>query len=71
MVLHAPGKEPVSDEPPYSRLFVVYNRKDPVTEEEIREDFCQYGDVQDIFLVKDRNTGEPKGRFDRRHHLLA
>lgn len=61
MVLNPPGKDAGADDPPYSRLFVVYNRKDPVTEAEIREDFSQYGNVQDIFIVKDRSNGEPKG----------
>lgn len=53
----------VSDDPPYSRLFVVYNRKDPLTETELRNDFSQYGEVQDVFIVKDKSTGESKGTY--------
>lgn len=65
MVLTPPGtgREFVGDDPPYSRLFVVYNRKDPVTEQDIRDDFGQFGEVQDIFIVKERSTMEPKGDF--------
>lgn len=74
MVLNPPGKDAGADDPPYSRLFVVYNRKDPVTEAEIREDFSQYGNVQDIFIVKDRSNGEPKGEsayiYDIHHFIV-
>ncbi|XP_065216135.1 RNA-binding protein 45-like [Planococcus citri] len=51
----------VSDDPPYSRLFVVYNRKDPVSEAELRNDFGKYGEIQDVFIVKDRASGNAKG----------
>lgn len=37
-----------------------------MTEAEIRTDFEQYGgDVQDIFIVKDKSTGEQKGNNRR------
>lgn len=61
MVLRSMKELSTSDDPPYSRLFVVYNRKDPLTETELRNDFSQYGDIQDIFIVKDKSTGESKG----------
>lgn len=61
MVLNA-AKDQAADDPPYSRLFVVYNKKEQLTEAEIRADFSPYGDVQDIFIVKDRTSGEQKGK---------
>lgn len=65
MVLNPPGtgKDLVGDDPPYSRLFVVYNRKDPVSEQDIRDDFGQFGEIQDIFIVKDKSNGDPKGEL--------
>ncbi|XP_063224602.1 RNA-binding protein 45 isoform X2 [Bacillus rossius redtenbacheri] len=46
-------------EAPNSRLFIVCNRN--VTEEEFRNAFEPYGNIEEIWVVKDRNTGEPKG----------
>ena len=50
-----------SDDPPYSRLFVVYNKNDPVSEAELKNDFSVYGNITDVFLVKDKKSGESKG----------
>lgn len=47
------------DDPPNSRLFVVLSRT--ATEEQIRERFSAFGDIQDIWVVKDRHTKESKG----------
>ncbi|CAD7082281.1 unnamed protein product [Hermetia illucens] len=47
------------DDPPMSRLFVIHNRNN--TEEEIREGFGQYGEIEDVWLLKDKSTGENKG----------
>lgn len=60
MVLNS-HKDQMADDPPYSRLFVVYNRNDPVSDTELRNDFSPYGDIQDIFIVKDKSSGDPKG----------
>uniref|UniRef100_A0A3B3ZBF0 RRM domain-containing protein n=1 Tax=Periophthalmus magnuspinnatus TaxID=409849 RepID=A0A3B3ZBF0_9GOBI len=47
------------DDPPNSRLFIVSSRT--VTEEQIRDSFSAYGDIQGIWLVKDKNTKESRG----------
>uniref|UniRef100_T1GEV3 RRM domain-containing protein n=1 Tax=Megaselia scalaris TaxID=36166 RepID=T1GEV3_MEGSC len=43
----------------YVRLFIVINKTE--TEEDIREEFGQYGTIDNISIVKDRSTGQPKG----------
>ncbi|XP_065565055.1 RNA-binding protein 45-like isoform X3 [Artemia franciscana] len=47
------------DDPPYSRLFVVCNKG--VTEEELRPAFEEFGKVEEVWIVKDKSTGEAKG----------
>lgn len=68
MVLNS-SKDQMTDDPPYSRLFVVYNRNDPVTEAELRNDFSPFGDIQDIFIVKDKSTGDPKGISNPKYNV--
>lgn len=43
----------------YVRLFIVTNKSE--SEEDIREEFGQYGEIDNISIVKDRATGQPKG----------
>uniref|UniRef100_A0A8C6NUF7 RNA binding motif protein 45 n=1 Tax=Nothobranchius furzeri TaxID=105023 RepID=A0A8C6NUF7_NOTFU len=45
--------------PPNSRLFLVASRC--TTEDELRERFSKFGEVQGVWLVKDKQTKEPKG----------
>jgi len=47
------------DEPPNSRLFVVTSRS--ITEDELRESFAVFGDIQGVWVVKDKQTKESKG----------
>ncbi|XP_046397419.1 RNA-binding protein 45 [Ischnura elegans] len=47
------------DDPPNSRLFIVCGKT--VTEEDFRESFEKYGTIEEIWVVKTRTTGEPKG----------
>ncbi|CAN9500195.1 unnamed protein product [Ophioblennius macclurei] len=47
------------DDPPNSRLFVVTSRS--VTEDELRESFAGFGDIQGVWVVKDKQTKESKG----------
>lgn len=56
-----PSKQVVEnlDDPPNSRLFVVTSRS--ITEDELRESFSVFGDVQGVWIVKDKQTKEPKG----------
>lgn len=47
------------DEPPNSRLFLVTSKS--ITEDTIRESFASFGEIQDIWVVKDKQTKESKG----------
>lgn len=47
------------DEPPNSRLFVVTSRS--ITEDVLRDSFSVFGDVQGVWVVKDKQTKESKG----------
>merc|ERR1711962_1025637 len=52
-------KESKYDDPPHSRLFIVCGKS--ITEEDFRESFSKHGTIEEIWVVKDRNTEEPKG----------
>uniref|UniRef100_UPI00358FBAC7 RNA-binding protein 45-like isoform X2 n=1 Tax=Myxine glutinosa TaxID=7769 RepID=UPI00358FBAC7 len=47
------------DEPPNSRLFLVVSRS--TTETELRAMFDKFGEIQDVWSVKDKFTKEAKG----------
>lgn len=47
------------DDPPNSRLFVVTSRS--ITEDELRDSFAVFGDIQGVWVVKDKQTKESKG----------
>ncbi|XP_029461743.1 RNA-binding protein 45 [Rhinatrema bivittatum] len=47
------------DDPPNSRVFLVISKT--ITEEMIRERFLPFGDIQDIWVVKDKHSKESKG----------
>ncbi|KAH8368834.1 RNA-binding protein 45 [Drosophila serrata] len=47
------------DDPPMSRLFIICNKGH--TEEDFREAFSPYGEIEDIWVVKDKHTQENKG----------
>uniref|UniRef100_T1P7L1 RNA recognition protein n=1 Tax=Musca domestica TaxID=7370 RepID=T1P7L1_MUSDO len=53
------GARDQGDDPPMSRLFIICNKAH--TEEDFREAFSQFGDIEDIWVVKDKHTGESKG----------
>ncbi|XP_061397758.1 RNA-binding protein 45-like [Musca vetustissima] len=53
------GGRDQGDDPPMSRLFIICNKAH--TEEDFREAFSQFGDIEDIWVVKDKHTGENKG----------
>lgn len=48
-----------NDDPPNSRLFVICHKS--LEEDELRKSFEKFGKIEDIWVVKDRNTGENKG----------
>lgn len=47
------------DDPPNSRLFAVTSRS--ITDDAIRESFSVFGDIQGVWVVKDKQTKESKG----------
>ncbi|XP_023291622.2 RNA-binding protein 45 [Lucilia cuprina] len=47
------------DDPPMSRLFIICNKAH--TEEDFREAFSPFGEIEDIWVVKDKHTGDNKG----------
>ncbi len=65
--LNTGGERPNSDFPPFSRVFVVCSRNHK--EDDIRSAFERYGNMEDVWMVKDRVTKENKGicyvKFDK------
>lgn len=49
------------DEPPMSRLFIICNKEN--NEAELRSCFENYGEIEDIWIVKDKRSGENKGKY--------
>lgn len=47
------------EKPPHSRIFVVCGKH--ISEEELRPHFEKFGEVEDLFIPKDRNSGNSKG----------
>ena len=50
-----------NDDPPNSRLFVICHKS--LEEDDLRKAFEKFGKIEDIWVVKDRNSGENKGNF--------
>ena len=48
-----------SDAPPNSRLFILAGKG--VNEDLFREEFGKFGEIDDLWIVKDRRTKEDKG----------
>ncbi len=44
----------------HNRLFILCGKN--ATEDEIREAFSKYGEVKDVWVVKDKRTDESKGK---------
>ncbi|KAM3956603.1 RNA-binding protein 45-like [Aphomia sociella] len=47
------------DKPPYSRIFVVCSKL--MQEEDLKGPFERFGEIEDLYMPRDRNTGESKG----------
>lgn len=47
------------DDPPNSRLFIVGSKN--LSEDDFRNAFKEFGTIEEIWMVKDRQTGENKG----------
>lgn len=54
-----------NDDPPNSRLFVICHKS--LEEDDLRKAFEKFGKIEDIWVVKDRTTGENKGNFSCLH----
>lgn len=48
-----------ADDPPMSRLFIICNKSN--TEDDFRDAFERFGDIEEIWVVRDKQTGENKG----------
>lgn len=55
----------VDDDPPMSRLFIICNKSN--NEEEFRDSFEKFGTIEEIWIVKDKSSGEHKGMHTRCH----
>ena len=54
------GKSAKYDDPPNSRLFIVCGKQ--ITEEQFKEAFSKFGTIEEVWVLKDRVTAEPKRR---------
>lgn len=58
-----PRKFYESKDAPHSRLFIISPKN--LTEEDFRKAFEPFGKIEDIFIVKDRVTGDNKGKYQK------
>lgn len=45
--------------PPHSRLFIIGSKS--LTEKDYWDAFKEFGDIEEVWVVKDRNSGDNKG----------
>lgn len=45
----------------FLRLFIVVPKDNSETEESLKEYFSQFGEVQDVTILRNRDTNVPKG----------
>lgn len=50
-----------ADCPQYSRIFVIFNKQDPLTESELTNLFSRFGNIEGIYIVNDKTTNLSKG----------
>lgn len=48
------------DEPPNSRLFILCGRN--LSEDELRDAFAEFGEIRELWIVKDKDTGQSRGK---------
>lgn len=48
------------DDPPNSRLFILCQKG--TTEQEFRDAFGKYGNIEDVWIIKDKRTNEDRGK---------
>lgn len=59
------------NEPENSRIFVLYDKNHPISENEFKEMFGNYGTVKNIYIVKDRNSDSVKGKMILSYVLIV
>lgn len=57
-----------NDDPPNSRLFVISHKS--LDEHDLRKAFEKFGKIEDVWVVRDRHTGENKGKFVQKWYLF-
>lgn len=48
-----------ADDPPNSRLFIICSKS--LTEDDFRDAFAKFGTIEEVWIVRDRQSGDPKG----------
>ncbi|XP_075213243.1 RNA-binding protein 45 [Lycorma delicatula] len=48
-----------ADDPPNSRLFIICSKS--LTEEDFKNAFDKFGTIEEVWIVRERQTGDPKG----------
>lgn len=59
------------NEPENSRVFVLYDKNHPISENEFKELFGNFGSVKNIYIVKDRNSDSVKGKITTVFNLVS
>lgn len=52
------------NEPENSRIFVLYDKNFPISENEFKDLFGKFGTVKNVYIVKDRNNDSVKGKIN-------
>lgn len=52
-----------NNDPENSRIFVLYDKNHPISENEFKDMFGNFGEVKNIYIVKDRNSDSVKGKI--------
>lgn len=64
-------RDGASDDPPMSRLFIICNKAN--SEDDFRSAFEQFGEIEEIWVVRDKHSGENKGKpaGDLQHRIAC
>lgn len=52
------------NDPENSRIFVLYDKNHPISENEFKDLFGKFGTIKNIYIVKDRNSDSVKGKIN-------
>lgn len=59
------------NEPENSRIFVLYDKNHPISENEFKELFGHFGSIKNIYIVKDRISDTVKGKIILSYVLIV